>query len=459
MASSPRQPVSVLWLSAVLVLAAALRLPRVVLRWDEVSWLYAAYDAPTVEALAAGDLLAALRFTGLHPPLYPLIHAALELVAPVPLLMLGVSAICSWLAVAVVARHHLLAGLVLACGPLQLHYAAELNDYPLAGLSVACVWVARERVADGSLAPAWLGLAAVLAGWSHALAGLVGLLAVLTVGRRAPRALVVMGLGLLPLVPAGVELVGEPGTYRQPPFEADLVLADAADRFGLVWIGWLGFAALGARRRPALALGLVGTVGAIVALQLASVAAPHQFPYYVLAGPPLALLVASSGRGRGVALALAAVLAGRSGIESTTALLELREDLGTERAIDVALAEAPDDAALYLLAPPLLPDDDKRATGPVLWRLPPWQRMPMVRPYAFEYADHRHGQPRRVGERVVYVNDWPRREVAAAVTAHEELWIVVSDPGQRAAYTDELAEALGAELTWIGRDALIVAGR
>ena len=456
MAPTRPPPASRLGLVVVLGVAALLRIPRALLRWDEVSWLYAAYDASTVEALRAGDLLGALRFTGLHPPLYPLLDAGLELVAPVPLLFLGMSVLCSWLAVVVVARHHLLAGLMLACGPLQLHYAAELNDYPLAALAVACVWVARERVAAGTLGAVWLGGAAVFAAWSHGLAGLVGLVAVLSVGRRAMPALAVLALGVLPLAPAVLELLGEPGTYRQPPFKAELVVGDAVDRFGLAWLAWVPLGLLGSRHRPALAFGVACTAAAIVGLQLVGVAAPHQFPYYVLLGPAFALLVAPAGRGAWLAIGVAGWTGGASALESAGAARDLLVDLERERAIDVALAEAPADAALYLLEPPLLPDDDKRATGAVLWRLEPWQPMPMVRPYAFDYADHRHGQPRRVGERVVYVNDWPRREVSAAAAAHEQLWVVVSRPGQRQGYTSELAERLGAQLTWIGDDALIV---
>jgi len=160
---------------------------------------------------------------------------------------------------------------------------------------------------------------------------------------------------------------------------------------------------------------------------------------------------------------LAVALAGWCGLTSLTrsgeALLALHADQARGRAIDLALATAPPAAALYLLAPPVLPDDDKRADSPVLWRLPPWQPMPMVQAFPFEYGDHRNGQPRRVGDRVVYLNDWPRPAIAEAVQAHGELWIVVSDPGERRSYTSELADTLGAGLQVVGPDVLIVARR
>jgi len=443
----------------VLVVAAVLRLPRAVLRWDETSWLYAAYDHHTLEALANGRWSEALAFTGLHPPLYPLIHAALELLIPVPAVLLALSVLCSWGAVLVVARHHVVAGLMLACAPVQLHYAAELNDYPLTALAVACVWVTRERVAAGTMGWGWLAAAGVFAAWSHALAGLVAGLAALSIGRRAPAVLAVMVIGTAPLWPGALDALSEPGTLDQPPFKARLVLPDALDRFGPAWLGWLPLAALGARTRPALAGGVLGTWLLILLLQVAGLAAPHQFPYYVLLGAPLALLASPTGRGAHWAVALAGWCGLTSLTRSGEALLALHADQARGRAIDLALATAPPAAALYLLAPPVLPDDDKRADSPVLWRLPPWQPMPMVQAFPFEYGDHRNGQPRRVGDRVVYLNDWPRPAIAEAVQAHGELWIVVSDPGERRSYTSELADTLGAGLQVVGPDVLIVARR
>ena len=43
-------------LLAVVGLGAALRLPRVIARWDEIALAYAAYAAPAMDAVATADL-------------------------------------------------------------------------------------------------------------------------------------------------------------------------------------------------------------------------------------------------------------------------------------------------------------------------------------------------------------------------------------------------------------------
>ncbi|MBK9647669.1 MAG: hypothetical protein IPO67_21320 [Deltaproteobacteria bacterium] len=80
----------------------ALRVPQ---RWEEVSWLYAAYSGPIVSALDEGRIGEALtRFTGLHPPLWFVLHALSERLAPVPILWMGGSALASALAVFALRR-------------------------------------------------------------------------------------------------------------------------------------------------------------------------------------------------------------------------------------------------------------------------------------------------------------------------------------------------------------------
>lgn len=72
---------------------------------------------------------------------------------PAPGLWLMGSVLASLGAVAMMSRRHPLAALLLATAPIQVHYAAEVNNYPLVALASAAVWLERERVADG--APPW----------------------------------------------------------------------------------------------------------------------------------------------------------------------------------------------------------------------------------------------------------------------------------------------------------------
>ncbi len=101
---------------AVVGLALALRLPRAVLRWDEVALAYAAYAEPAVRALEEGDAVGLVAsWVGLHPPLHAGLMALSELFVPVPALWLLFSVLASTAAVAAVCRvAGPLAGLVLS---------------------------------------------------------------------------------------------------------------------------------------------------------------------------------------------------------------------------------------------------------------------------------------------------------------------------------------------------------
>ncbi len=437
----------------------ALRLPN---RWDEVAWLYSAYPSATVDALEAGDWgRLTTEFTGLHPPLWPLLHALWEWALPVPGLWLLSSALLSLSTVALVARHSLLAGLVLALSPLQLAYAAEVNQYPLATAWVALAFVSREEIAAGRRTWGWLALATVGGGWTHALAGLAGGLAALSLGPRvALRVGAVALLAALPLLSPLLDLAREPGSFRQPPFRPALVAEAFQQRFG--WLGLVGLAPLallGARARPGLAAACGGLILAWMALVAGHIAAPHQFPYLLLLGVPVALLVgagASRSWQRKLVIGISLLQGGLVLVQNLQALHRIVED--PPRAIDLALAELrvpwscppgqpPDPScsgdALYLLAPPGLDDDDKSRTGPVLWRLRPWWPMPRIRPYPMRWGDHREGQPRRVKGHVVYVNDHTRDRLQAAIAAHPRLWLVVYEQGRRAEFTDQVQALVG----------------
>ncbi|MCK6505980.1 hypothetical protein L6R53_21775 [Myxococcota bacterium] len=439
MSAPPGSPRWAPWL--VLALALALRLPRIPARWGATAWLYAAYPWETVQALRAGQLP---PFTGLHPPLWPLLHAWSEQWAPIPLLWLSASALCSAAAAALVARHGLAAGLLVATSPVALAYAAEVNDYPLAAALFALVLVLRPAAATGRWWP--LALAGALAGWTHALAGLgAGLVALTLPWRWSVRTLATMGALALPLLPGALDAVGT-GTV-QPPFKAALVAGDLSDRFGLLWLLALPAALLGARRSPWLllpGLGLPLALGLLVAL---GVAAPHQFPYLVLIGLPWALLAGQGGEGRLARLASALVgctillHGGVALLGQARALASLARQLQAPHALDLALAEAvtpwacdgpPSPAcsgdAVYLLLPRRVDDDDKRTVQPALWRVRPWRRLPAVVPYAFDWGDHRHGQPRLHQGRVLYVEDHVRPQVTEAAAAHRRLWLVLDAP-------------------------------
>lgn len=440
---------------APVVVAAVLRGLQALLRWDEVAWMYAAYPGPTVDALEAGDWAGALRFVGLHPPLFPLLHAQSERWLPVPALWLGTSALASTLAVAALAWRWPVAAWVLATSPLQVHHAAEVNNYPLLALWVSAAWVAREHAAQGRWG--WLAGVGALAAWTHGLAGwAVGAVALTLGARGAWRPLGVMALASLPLVPEVLALAAEEGTWKQPPIRLGWILDDWSQRFGLLGLGLVPLALAGARRHPAAAAVWWVTAGFIGVLLVLGVAAPHQSPYWLALGAPFALLVqAGIGSARGWGWALAVVLA-QGGWQAAYGGMRLEALLREgPRGIDVALAESAPGDAIVLLAPPGVNDDDKRASSAVLWRLRPWWPMPMARPYPFAYDDFRHGQPRTVKGRVVYVQDTPREELDLALGAHRHLWLVVYEHKDNPRYTTELEQRFGLTAQVVGPDRVL----
>ena len=422
-------------------MALLLRLPRMPARWGATAWLYAAYPWETVQALRAGHVP---PMTGLHPPLWPALHALGELWAPVPVLWLGASVLFSAAAAALVARRSLLAGLLLATSPVQLAYASEVNNYPLAAALFALVLVFRPTATEGRWLP--LALVGALAGWTHALAGLGAVLVALTLPwPLAIRALSTMALLALPLVLPAWDAVGTGSV--QPPFKAALVAGDLVDRFGLLWLLTMPAALLGARRAPWLLLPGLGLPVALGLLIAAGIAAPHQFPYLVLLGLPWALLAGRAGVGRFARLASVLVWCaillhgGVALISQGRSLSSLARGVQAPHALDLALAEAstlwtcvgtpsPECSgdAVYLLLPRRADDDDKRVISSTLWRVRPWRRLPAVQPYAFDWGDHRHGQPRLHKGRVLYVEDHVRSQVLEATAAHRRLWLVLDAP-------------------------------
>jgi len=446
-----------------LAVAGALRAGRALLRWEEVSIAYAAYQAPLVNAWGDPGLMLD-SWVGPHPPLYGLFHAAIEHVAPIPVLFLGFSALCSWLAVLFVWRAARLLGgelaglgaLALAAGaPVALHYTAELNNYPLLlALVAALVWAwARYRQGVGG----WLTVAliGVAAGWTHLLGGVVAGLVVLAVlARHRPdgfKALALLAVGCSPVVLGALALAGSSDTFGQPELHLDLSLRDWRERFGWLCVPAAVLALPALRRIPALGLAWLGLVGAIVGMVALGVAAPHQFPYWSLLmpmGAVLAGVAVSRLPGWWVGVAALALLqlwlAGRA-VEHD--LRHCWRDLHRPRAIDAALDRALPGDGLWLVSPALQPDDDKRAISPSVWRLRPWLPMPMVEPFPMEYTDYRYGQPRLYQGITVYsfTDFWPDR-MDAILRHHTEqgqtVWIALYDHGPAQGYPDRLRRTL-----------------
>ena len=368
------------------LVALLLRLSRASLRWDEIALAYAAYQQPWPEQ-------GWLTFFGLHPPGYSAVFALLP---SSPAAWLGFSALCSTAAVWLVGRvGGLAAAAVLAADPLQLAYAAEVNNYPLLVFLVALCLHEHHRGRWWGLA-----LAGAAAGWTHLLGGLVGGLLVLTWWRRPPqvgRALALMGLLCAPVVVRALQLAGAEGTTAQGGL--DLVVLGQG-----LWtkVGWWALVPVAgmalAGRRSWLAAVLALTVLAMMGL---GVAASHQQPYWLLLGPPVALLF--HGRPRDLGAAGVAVVLGLGWTlpGELQAHSELQTSRSRHRAIDAALEWAAEGDALWLLKPALKVDDDKSAWSDVLWRFSPWQAMPEWEG-DFEYVDYRYGQPRRMNGLIVH---------------------------------------------------------
>ena len=80
--------------------------------------------------------------------------------------------------------------------------------------------------------------------------------------------------------------------------------------------------------------------------------------------------------------------------------------------------------------------------------------MPRVTPYDFAHDDHIHGQPRRVNGFSVYVHDEPRSSLENLIQAHNKVWFVVYEQGQRDQFTTKLSQRFGQEPEQIGPDLL-----
>ena len=424
-------------LPAVLIAAASLRLLRMGVRWDEITLAYAAYAEPITQSIAQGHPTALLgSWIGLHPPLWGVIHGLLEIVAPVPWVWMGFSALCSLGAVYVVGRAGgWLPAWVIATAPVHLLDAAEVNNYPLASLAVAALLV----TARGP----WLhlALAAIFAGWAHLLTGVAGVVLVLWrtqhLRKAEQKALVgTVVIGLMPILGGAVRLMAQGSTWAQPqvPTSAWLsLMAETVGPEGLLLV-------------PLVLLGLTGatrvTWGCLVATLVLALgfdaAAAHQRPYLGLIAPAAALAVGAAVRRYPSLVVAVALLCGVRGARFAAAdvsrLGDIIVDQSNTRGVDIALAGALPGDRVWLVSPALQTDDDKTASSGVLWRLPPYRAMPIAGAFGFEYKDYRYGQPREAGGRIIHTST----ELYAAPFDHiaqmtadagHRLWVVVYDHG------------------------------
>lgn len=440
------------WLWAVTLLALALRLPQALCRWDEITLAYAAYWEPSADALGQLDLSTALSsWTGLHPPLYGLVLGSLEQLVPIPLVFILTSVFFSCLAVYWVGRvAGPLGALVLASSPIQMSYAAELNNYPLGVAVVAgCVLASRANWR-------WMGLAAVAAAWTHVLAGMAALGMVLhrvvrDRGRRdSVKLMACCVLGMLPVGAGALRLMREEGTYGQ-----------SADTTG--WID-LAFSALGvegamislvavlAWRSPVVWpwLGMFSVLAMTLFLGISST---EQLQYLPLFGPPIAALVGlgvSEVRSprlhrwvMGVLILLCSVRAGRTLNVDIHRLQTVIADQDSTRAIDLAISKSQEGDTVWMVAPANELDDDKTATAPALWRVSPWVPMALAYPVDFEYRDYRYGQPRHWQGRVVHTSTdlyaAPFDSVAmSTLRSSGEVWVVLYEHGHASGLVEHI---------------------
>ena len=331
-----RKPSPTAVLGAIIVLAAILQASRLPMRWNQISFAYAAYFGEYLWVIAdQGWHKALTTFVGIHPPGYSLLFAGLAALGSSPLVWHGLSGILSVAAVpalAAAARRGLPSGsrlewtvaaaaLLIATSPHRTAYGLEVNNYPLLVLVTCVQLLAFARWVDEPGAVRRSGLLALTTAccvWTHGL-GLALPIAqflslVLLNEARAlllpfTRVLGAAGLLCLPLLPGAWVLIGGDGINEAlGPRAAWASLTNALPgRYGSPTASWAvaSLAGLGCSHVAALPSGqrlvpmswllhvLVATA-MIAALIAAGVASPTQLPYYLAPLPSLLLLAACS---------------------------------------------------------------------------------------------------------------------------------------------------------------------
>lgn len=425
---------------AILLLALVLRFSRLPLRWNQITLAYAAYQEPFVSRVEDGQWIQAVgTFFGLHPPFYSLLFWAWSLVWGTPGSFHVLSALFSVAAVVVVGRGGLILGgprvggvgaLLLATSLYHLHYSLEVNNYPLLVLMSALSHLTFMPVVTGKTRVwPWVGCAA-LGVWTHMLGGvLLGVQGLILLMRRRPAPLGWALLLCLPLAPAVVERLALGSTYHNEVEGAGLLwqqaVVDMVQQFGppillgfgliLVVLG-LARGLMQAHRVEVLSLGVCLAGGVLVnGLMIGlGVAAPHQHPYWLYLLPPWVILVGLGlcpprpqkpvgwTLGWGTLLVLGILVVpnlASAARQVVDALLLERAFQGQPHLIRSALhgmADTPR-SALWLVAPPLYPDDNKLAQDVVYTEISPWWRCEFYTPPTlhFEFIDYAYGQPYR----------------------------------------------------------------
>jgi hypothetical protein len=410
----PQSAVDARAVGAAVMVALVLRLVQAALRWDELALAYVAYAQPWLDRAAAGEWAAALgTFTGLHPPLHSLILGALNGLWGAPAAWILWSVVASTGAVWLLGRAEGAgAAWVLAFDPLQLQYAAEVNNYPTLCLLGAAAWSARQRAMLGG-GGAWLGVVGGLGGLNHLLGGVwAGLVALSLLGRDRRAALTALGLMLIidaAVLVRAVQLAGGEGTFGQAGLAFGPIVEGLGVKLGpALWLWPLALVSV-ARRPGLVAVGL-GYSLIVLGWMALGVAAPHQQPYWLLTSLAVAGLWGAAPRLLLVGALLVSAAQLRPLIEDASGLWRRLE---WDRGVDQALLGSRPGDALWLLAPGLAPDDDKRQSSDVLWRFDPFVPAPPWRgdggEPTFEYTDYGFGQPRWLGGRIVHTSTdlWP----------------------------------------------------
>ena len=402
---------------AVCTLAVAVRLPRMIVRWDEWALHYAAYNQPTLERLLTGAHYEAVTgWVGLHPPLYPLLHSLLNLIWPTPFAWMLLSVMASVGAVGFMIqaeKKSLLPAFLLATDPVQIHYAAEVNNYPLAVLALSYSWWAFRTRRSGHLTASL-----VLASWTHVLAGGIAV----CIAAWHPKRFKVYAVALVAMAPVILSAwdVGfDPSNRRQPPLLLEASITDAVDRFSISWVVCLPLLLLAFSKAKEAAVTWSVTIFLWFSLVLFGVAAPHQFPYATFLGVPAAVLVATASQ-RTRTLELLIVVVGFSRAAWVWAgdidrSLTIFDDLKSQRGIDQVWNVSLPGDAIVLVRGPGVPDDDKRDFSTTLWRLPPWKSM---QPIFTGTRSDLMGQPYLLQGRRIYTFNHPLPALATIPGDH-----------------------------------------
>lgn len=453
--------VQVAWLLMAWLLVGAfwLRWQRFPMRFNQISFAYAAYYEPWQAAAGADPLRGWLHFVGLHPPLY---SALVTLVLDAGGGLWGaqlLSGLFSTLGVAGVYAAGRVAGLgrVSAGGTAALatvavyllHYGLELNNYPLLFCISSWLLTASLHLSQTPSPRAHLLFvgALVMGVYTHMLMIPLGFLLLLSlllvlvqrygVGRtlwkaRALRSwlwsCLFVTLLCLPLLRPILEKAGQGSTFQNEAAALSTLLLEGtlafARRFGGVPLGglltvWLllGMTRWVRTRRYWSGLLVLGAyvlmTGVIVLLMRLGIAASHQLPYFLVAAPGLLLLAGPPMQAEGVSA--------RSGAMWSGFLLVLTAQLAVG-AVEVAemqrqvsswqhnplaprvLHAVHSSDVVWLIAPPRYDDDDKRATDPMYaWLLDGrgcryWHPVDLD----FEYVDYRFGQPMECNSTILF---------------------------------------------------------